>query len=193
MQRRHLLRAGLGSLAGLALVGPSRLVLAQACTATPTETNIEGPFYRSRAPYRSRLVGDMDNASLVISGTVTDSACRPQRGTTIELWQADEHGEYDLEGDRYRGIVRCDANGMFQIETIVPGRYLNGGVYRPAHLHAKVHANGRPVLTTQLYFPGDPQNDSDPWFRPSLLLASGPSPCCYAPSQPHRMTFQFVV
>lgn len=192
MHRRHLLRTGLASLATVALAGPARLVLAQSCPA-PTEPNIEGPFYRPGAPRRSRLVDGLAHAGLVVNGRVTDASCRPLAGTVLEVWQADEHGEYDLAGDRFRGVLRADEQGFFHLETIVPGRYLNGGTYRPAHLHVKVHANGRPTLTTQLYFPGDPENDRDPWFRSSLLLSPGPSPCCYVPHAPQRMSFQFVL
>jgi hypothetical protein len=33
-----------------------------------------------------------------------------------------------------------------------------------------VQAPGRSILTTQLYFPGEPGNDSDGIFDPTLLL-----------------------
>ena len=48
-------------------------------------------------------------------------------------------------------------------ETIQPGRYLNGGSFRPAHIHFMVSRPGLAPLTTQLYFAGDPYlqpNDS---------------------------------
>lgn len=34
----------------------------------------------------------------------------------------------------------------------------------------KVHAPGHRPLTTQLYFPGDPFNDIDPFIRESLIM-----------------------
>ncbi|MCB9594993.1 MAG: hypothetical protein H6719_19910 [Sandaracinaceae bacterium] len=185
MHRRRFLGASLGSLAFTAVAGPARLVLAQACAAR-TEPNIEGPFYLPGAPRRSALT---DRASLEIAGTVTDTSCRPMADAVIEVWQADADGEYDLTGDGFRGQLRTNDRGGFVIRTIHPGRYLNGGTYRPSHIHVKVHANGRPPLTTQLYFPGDPHNDADPWFRQSLLLSFLPSGC--HPS--HRARFGFVV
>ncbi len=45
----------------------------------------------------------------------------------------------------------ADASGRFSLETIVPGAY--GG--RTRHIHVKVQAPDSPVLTTQLYFPGE--------------------------------------
>ncbi|HEX3200670.1 MAG TPA: dioxygenase, partial [Actinomycetes bacterium] len=51
-------------------------------------------------------------------------------------------------------------------ETIVPGLYTG----RTRHIHVKVQAPDGPVLTTQLYFPGEPENDRDGIFSPELLL-----------------------
>lgn len=185
MHRRHFLGASLGSLA-LSVVGPARLVLAQPCPAR-TEANIEGPFYRPNAPMRDGLA---DSPHLFVSGTVRDPSCRPLADTVLEVWQADADGEYDLRGDRFRGTMRTDASGRFVLSTIRPGRYLNGATYRPPHLHVKVHANGRPPLTTQLYFPGAPENERDPWFRDSLLLTLQPHGCHPGPT---RARFDFIV
>ena len=51
-------------------------------------------------------------------------------------------------------------------ETIVPGKYPG----RTRHYHVKVQAPGRNILTTQLYFPGEPGNEGDRIFDPALLL-----------------------
>jgi protocatechuate 3,4-dioxygenase beta subunit len=69
-----------------------------------------------------------------------------------------------------RGKLRADASGAFRVRTIVPGRYLNGAQYRPAHVHVKVSAPGFLPLTTQLYFPGDPYNAVDPFIVRSLIM-----------------------
>jgi len=185
MRRRHFLGGALASLT-LTLGGGSR-ALAQRCAGVRTEPNIEGPFYRPGAPDRVALV---ERPSLRLSGIVTDPGCRPMQDAVLELWQADANGDYDLHGDRLRGIVRTDANGRWSLATIFPGRYLNGATYRPAHIHVKVHATGRPPLTTQLYFPRDPHNDDDPWFRRSLVVSMMPPGCGQGPSHGR---FDFVV
>lgn len=48
----------------------------------------------------------------------------------------------------------------------MPGLYPG----RTRHSHVKVQAPGGPVLTTQLYFPDEPRNQTDRIFRPELLL-----------------------
>jgi len=49
--------------------------------------------------------------------------------------------------------------------------------WRPAHLHLKLSAPGYELLTTQLYFPGDPHNADDiaDAVKPELLLDTRPS------------------
>ena len=161
------------AVAGALLVGcggelgdPAR---AQECART--EPNIEGPFFRPSAPERSTLRAPNDRgAALAFSGRVRTSACGPARNAVLEIWHADAEGNYDLTGHRHRTIVRADAAGRYAFDTIKPGRYLNGPRYRPAHIHAKVHADGMTSLTTQLYFHGDPENDADPWIRDSLIV-----------------------
>jgi protocatechuate 3,4-dioxygenase beta subunit len=49
---------------------------------------------------------------------------------------------------------------------VVPGEYSG----RTEHIHVKVAAQGRPVLTTQLFFPGVARNSSDSIFDPALLV-----------------------
>jgi protocatechuate 3,4-dioxygenase beta subunit len=51
----------------------------------------------------------------------------------------------------------------------------------------KVQAPGRPVLTTQLYFPGEPANGRDGIFRRELLLAVEDA------GDGKRATFDFVL
>ena len=74
--------------------------------------------------------------------------------------------EYDNNGYRLRGHQFTDADGRYAFETIVPGLYPG----RTRHFHVKFQAANNPVLTTQLYFPGEPDNERDGIFRPELLL-----------------------
>jgi protocatechuate 3,4-dioxygenase beta subunit len=140
------------------------------CTAIATAENIEGPFYKRGAPSRSVLVApDDDGEWLVISGSVSSTTCEPLKAI-VDVWQANAKGDYDLDGFRFRGRMIADAKGRWQVSTIVPGRYLNGRRYRPAHIHVKVSAPGFAALTTQLYFDGDPYNEGDPFIDPSLVM-----------------------
>ncbi|MEM7154798.1 MAG: hypothetical protein AAF799_18250 [Myxococcota bacterium] len=143
-----------------------------------TEDNIEGPFFRPDAPVcevsgQGHCVlsrADAPGQAVTIRGRVLDRECRPIRGARLEIWHADHEGAYDHRGFAYRGQLDSDDAGRYRLDTIVPGRYLNGDTYRPAHIHVKVRAPGRPVLTTQLYFAGDPYNRADPFIRRSLIM-----------------------
>lgn len=140
-----------------------------------TAKNIEGPFFRASAPFRANIVPVGTPASQVfrLRGRVLDAGCKPLADAIVEFWQADKSGAYDHRGFAMRTRVKTAADGSYALESIVPGHYLNGDQYRPAHIHAKVHALGHRSLTTQLYFPKDTFNDKDPWFLPSLLMQTG--------------------
>lgn len=141
-----------------------------------TEDNIEGPFFKAGAPHRSILVAPGDAGQrLQISGSVLSADCHPLSGAQMEIWQADATGTYDLQGFRYRGQLVTGADGAFDLQTIIPGRYLNGSRYRPAHIHIKLQAPGHRPLTTQLYFAGDPYNQGDPFIHRSLIMETTPS------------------
>lgn len=140
------------------------------CTG-PTATNIEGPFYKKGAPHRAELADDKEPGErFLVTGVVQTSDCKPLANAEIDIWHADARGGYDLDGYHLRGKLVTDAKGRFELRTIVPGRYLNGDQYRPAHIHVKVRAAGHRVLTTQLYFEGDPYNDVDPFIVSSLIM-----------------------
>jgi protocatechuate 3,4-dioxygenase beta subunit len=140
------------------------------CAATAD--NIEGPFFKPGAPHRAVLVGARDAGErLTVSGVVRGADCSALADAELELWHADARGDYDLEGFKFRAALRTGADGAWRIDTIVPGRYLNGARYRPAHIHAKVRARGHRALTTQLYFDGDPYNAGDPFIVESLVMS----------------------
>jgi protocatechuate 3,4-dioxygenase beta subunit len=138
-----------------------------------TTDNIEGPFYREGAPARGDLdlFGDI-GTSLSLSGIVTGTDCVPIPAAVIEVWQADPQAAYDNDSEemRYRGHVLTDADGRYSFHTLVPGRYLNGAEYRPAHIHVKVWVGGVERLTTQIYFEGDPYLKSDPFVDEGLVV-----------------------
>ena len=150
-------------LLGAALLWPA-YALAQNCgRATPQQT--EGPFFKPRSPMRTSLL-DGKPATLVVTGQVLSRDCKPLANTLLDFWHADEHGEYDNQGFRYRGHQFTDAQGRYRLETIVPAEYPG----RARHIHVKLQPQGARVLTTQLYFPNEPSNQRDGIFRPDLVM-----------------------
>jgi protocatechuate 3,4-dioxygenase beta subunit len=140
--------------------------LAQTCgVITPRQT--EGPFFSPNSPKRTNLVEQNSNAPrLVVVGTVLSAQCKPVANALLDFWHSDEQGAYDNRGFRYRGHQFADAQGRFRLETIVPAEYPG----RTRHIHVKVQAPGRRILTTQVYFPGDPGNRRDGLYQPELEM-----------------------
>ncbi len=104
---------------------------------------------------------------MTLTGSVLTTACQPVAQALLDVWHADQEGNYDNQGYRLRGHLFTDAQGRYRLETIVPGLYSG----RTRHLHVKVQARRPgPVLTTQLYLPGELANDRDGTFRPELLM-----------------------
>ncbi len=132
-----------------------------------TSEDILGPFYRENAPVRSNLnVNNHSGVSLVLSGKVLTNDCiTPIEGAKVEIWHANESGEYDntTSDFAFRATAFTDQNGNYEFSTITPGRYLNGNNYRPSHIHFYVSAADHETLVTQLYFLNDPFINSDPW------------------------------
>lgn len=173
--RRRFLLAGAAATAGFTL-GKTDFTFAQTLPATPeckdgheeaTIRQTEGPFYKPKSPQRWDLVErGMAGQVLTVSGLVLTQNCQPVPGALVDIWQADDDGEYDNRGFRLRGHLFADREGRYRFRTIVPGSYPG----RTPHIHVKVQAPNRPVLTTQLYFPGEAGNRRDGLFRRELLL-----------------------
>lgn len=124
-----------------------------------------GPFFSPNSPKRVSLVDSRTKTEkLIISGQVLAERCTPVPGALLDFWHCDETGEYDNAGFRYRGHQFADAQGRYRLETIFPGVYPG----RTRHIHVRVQAPGGRLLTTQLYFPGEPGNRRDGIYRPEL-------------------------
>lgn len=174
--RRDFLRISVGMPAALALgvvpeaiaqVTPLRPTPACTDDAEPTPRQTAGPFFTPNSPRRmSLLEAGITGTKIVVSGLVLSTDCKPVARALVDVWHADDKGEYDNAGYRLRGHQFSDDQGRYRLETIVPGLYPG----RTRHFHVKVQAPNRPVLTTQLYFPGEPWNQRDFIFSPDLVL-----------------------
>ncbi len=170
--RRQFLR-GLGGAGLLTAFYEIPGAFAQALITTPEQT--EGPYYPPNLPL------DTDNDLLVIngnitpavgiilylSGTVFDSGGSPVRDAHVEIWHADNTGSYihpssmgyATRDQNFQGFGRflTGSAGQYVFRTVKPGLYTG----RTRHIHMKVKVTGRPDLTTQVYFDGEPQNATD--------------------------------
>ncbi|GAA2794590.1 dioxygenase [Saccharopolyspora taberi] len=133
----------------------------------PTHEQIEGPYFKPDSPERTDLrEPGLPGALLTVTGLVYTRSCTPLPDVLLDFWQCDDAGIYDNQGYRLRGHQFTGSTGRYELRTIVPGLYTG----RTRHIHVKVQAPDQPILTTQLYFPGEPGNDSDMIFDPALLM-----------------------
>jgi protocatechuate 3,4-dioxygenase beta subunit len=175
ISRRDLVAASL-STAGFAALALPRLAVAQqadlpltpACgaPAATTKRQTEGPYFVPSSPLKRDLRGDGPGDILALSGFVLTRQCRPVAGALVDLWHANDSGDYDNSGFRFRGHQFTDEQGRYQFITRVPGLYPG----RTRHFHVKLRAGTGPVLTTQLYFPEEPGNARDGIYDKSLLM-----------------------
>ncbi|MFD0686135.1 dioxygenase family protein [Actinomadura fibrosa] len=139
----------------------------------PTPPQMEGPYFKPGSPERTNLVtSGMPGTRLSLTGIVYSLSCAPVGRALLDFWQADYYGRYDNVTYTLRGHQYTDAAGRFSLQTIVPGLYPG----RTRHIHVKVQAPNQPILTTQLYFPGEPRNSSDPLYDPELLMKVSTAP-----------------
>ena len=164
------------SAAGLPLLGASALLPGRLLAATEespeTENNWQGPFYKPGAPVRSVLLEKgMAGTPLTVTGRILDTHGRPLKGALLDVWQADHTGSYDNTGFLLRGKLYTDDDGRYTLRTVKPLYYGEPGDMRPAHIHVKASSGKSPILTTELYFKGDPWMNRDAGVRPSLIMS----------------------
>lgn len=157
-------------------------------TEAGTKTSLLGPFYRQDSP--AMKLGDSivsnptPGKEVVIYGQVVDGAGKGIAGASVEIWQPDETGNYDLQRPDaatemdLRGHFTADGEGKFWMRTVAPLGYMIpmdgpvGGMiraqkrhgYRPAHIHFLVGAPGYREVVTALYLSGDEHLETDTVF-----------------------------
>lgn len=132
-----------------------------------TTNDILGPFYRPDAPTRYDLTEKGLQGSVIeLKGVIYKSDCQtPLQNALVEIWHCDTEGVYDNESPKFNQRAKWFTNekGEYAFKTILPGKYLNGKLYRPAHIHYRVSEENSKELVSQLYFQGDPHIVEDPW------------------------------
>jgi hydroxyquinol 1,2-dioxygenase len=155
-------------------------------TETGTKTSLLGPFYRQDSPQRNlgdSIAAKLDGPQICIHGRVVDSAGKGIPRGTVQIWQTDDDGVYDLQRQDpsvmdLRGTFQVDSEGRYSLRTLRPLGYMipmDGPVgdmiraqrrhgYRPAHIHFMIGAPGYRELVTALYLRNDDHIDSDTVF-----------------------------
>lgn len=113
-------------------------------------------------PWRARVADEKEKGErLIIRGRVLRSTGGPAApGASIMVYQTDAAGIYSSKtgrpGDvaRLRGQFTAGANGEYEIVTIRPGLYPDGGA--PSHIHVNLLEPGKePREIFEFFFAGD--------------------------------------
>ena len=152
-----------------------------------TEATVLGPFHLTASPPRD-LGESIDEVGhdevCLVTGRVLNVAGSPLPGSTVDVWQADDVGYYDVQqpgvqpAGNGRGLFTTDEDGSFHFRTVVPAHYpipVDGPVgtlldatgrhpYRPAHIHFIAAAAGHLPVTTHIFVAGSPYLDNDAVF-----------------------------
>lgn len=151
-----------------------------------TEATVFGPFHIENSP-RYELGADVSNGAAgepaYVHGRVLTPDGQAVPCATMEIWQADAEGMYDVQyGDdakhRARGTLVTDDEGRFDFWSVHAEAYpiphdgpvgrmlelLGRHPWRPAHLHFRISAPGYETLVTHVFRRGDAYLDSDAVF-----------------------------
>jgi protocatechuate 3,4-dioxygenase beta subunit len=159
----------------LILLSPALLATPAAAQALRTPAQMEGPYYPRAIPADAdadllRVAGQAASARgipLLLTGMVRGPDGGAVPGARVEIWQADAAGIYLHPRDPrlaerdpgFQGYGRAvaDGAGRYAFRTIRPGLYPG----RTPHIHLRAQpAGGGGGLTTQVYFPDEPQNNA---------------------------------
>lgn len=156
-------------------------------SADTTAATVLGPFHMTDSPKR-RLGESIDlvgaDVPCIVEGTVSDVDGNPIPHATVDVWQADNEGFYDVQFEaglpegNGRGLFTTDENGHYWFKTVKPAYYpiptdgpvgelltaSNRHPNRPAHIHFIADAPGFSPITTHCFIANSPYIDSDAVF-----------------------------
>lgn len=172
-------------------LGLSQLVVAQnhQRSSIATEQTVFGPFHVTGAPMLPPHGADISNGApgepCFVSARVMAANGEPLAGATVDVWQADSEGYYDVQDAAWsddnmslRARFVTDDSGALSLRTVNPKHYpvpTDGTVglmleamhrhpMRPAHIHFMVQKPGYDTLVTHIFSDGDEYLDSDTVF-----------------------------
>lgn len=147
-----------------------------------TPSTVEGPFHVADAPHIENGQNVTEGAPgipCVVSGVIKGLDGEPISGATIDMWQTDGEGLYELQRDVdmpwMRGIYTSQPDGSYIVRTVIPIGYtipMDGPIgelmqrtnishFRPAHIHFAISAPGYHGVVTHLFAAGDEYIDTD--------------------------------
>ena len=148
-----------------------------------TPHTVLGPFYVDDSPHLEpggNMAEGIAGEPCFITGQVRNLKGEPIAGATLDMWQADEAGIYEVQlaeqaGPYLRGIYHSGSDGRYVVKTIAPLGYaipMDGPVgelvlktdisyFRPAHIHFIMSAPGYQKIITHLFKRGTEYLEND--------------------------------
>ena len=160
-----------------------------------TESTVFGPFFVENSPQYSNgddIANGASGTPCYFEGKVSGVGGEPVAGANLEIWMADDEGNYDVQYDdldhpQGRGHLSSAEDGRYWFWSVLPEAYPiphDGPVgdllkatgrhpWRPAHIHFMISAPGYKTCTTHVFVDGDKYLDSDAVFGVKDTLIQG--------------------
>ncbi|OZJ04319.1 hypothetical protein BZG36_03154 [Bifiguratus adelaidae] len=155
-----------------------------------TPNTVLGPFFHEESPrinHADSIVHqDTVGERVLVKARVKNLRGEPIRGALIDVWETDGNGEYDVQRHEKdeplqqdcRGHLYSNEHGQVELLALKPVAYplptdgpvgamllsCKRSIYRPAHVHFKITAQGYDPLVTALYTYDDTYVDIDAVF-----------------------------
>jgi catechol 1,2-dioxygenase len=164
-----------------------------------SENTVLGPFHVEGAPdlpMGANICLDGKGDPMLVHGRILDVNGAPLEGATVDVWQANDEGFYDVQQKgiqpdfNLRGKFTTGPDGRYWFKAVKPKFYpipddgpvgqllkrLERHPYRPAHFHYIITRDGFDPLTTHIFDPDDPYIHSDAVFgvKESLMARFEP-------------------
>lgn len=164
-----------------------------------SENTVLGPFHIEGAPeleMGANICLDGKGEPMLVHGRILDTDGNPLGGATVDVWQANDEGFYDVQQKgiqpdfNLRGKFTTGPDGRYRFKAVKPRFYpipddgpvgqlldkLGRHPNRPAHFHYIISKAGYDQLTTHIFDPDDPYIGSDAVFgvKESLMAKFEP-------------------
>lgn len=163
--------------------------------AGSTENTVLGPFHLADAPHYANgadISLDGKGEPLLVHGRVLDDTGKPIAAATLDVWQANADGFYDVQQKgiqpdfNLRGVFTSEADGRYWFRSAKPRWYpipddgpvgrmlaaLGRHPNRAAHLHFIVTAAGYDTVVTHIFTPDCPYLAEDAVFGVKASLVA---------------------
>jgi hydroxyquinol 1,2-dioxygenase len=160
-----------------------------------TASTVFGPFFVEGSPAfvnGDDIANGASGEPCFMQGRVLSTTGEPLPHAHIEIWQADDNGFYDVQGQGSsqvygRGHLSSDSEGRYYFWSVRPEAYpiptdgpvgellleANRSPMRPAHVHFMISVPGYKTLITHVFKEGDQYLTSDAVFGVRKSLITG--------------------